>query len=101
MNNKFILVSLDASIELAEKLVDWLLEFNPNQPFNSYEINVHHTHHAKLNLLEQVTGRQTQTRFEITLLDDEYRLFLDLFRQDFNGSGIRLSTSPLLGHDTL
>lgn len=101
MNNEFILVSLDASTELADKLVDWLLEFNPYQPFKSYEINVHHTHHAKLNLSEQVTGRQTETRFEITLTDDEYRLFLDRFRQDFNGSGILFRTSSLLGHDTL
>ncbi len=101
MNTEFVLVSLDTSIELEEKLVDWLLEFNPSQPFNSYEINVHHTNHAELSLVEQVTGRQKKMRFQLCLIDDEYRRLLNRFRLDFGGSGIQLRVSHLMRQDTL
>ena len=77
-------------------LVDWLLEFDPEQRFASYSVNEHNGDQAVLSLAEQVTGRQKQIRFELYIANDRYERFMKKFKTDFSGSGILYRVVPAL-----
>ncbi len=96
MSADSLLVSFNAPPALEEMLVDWLLEFDPEQRFASYTVNEHNGDHSQLSLAEQVTGRQKQVRFELILAKDRYEGFMDKFRMDFSGSGIHYRVVPVL-----
>ena len=96
MSADSLLVSFNAPPALEEMLVDWLLEFDPEQRFASYTVNEHNGDHSQFSLAEQVTGRQRQIRFEVVLEKDQYEGFMDKFRTDFSGSGINYRVMPML-----
>jgi len=96
MNADILLISFNASPALEETLVDWLLEFDPEQRFTSYTIDEHNCDHSLLSLAEQVTGRQKQIHFELLIAKDRYAGFMDKFRMDFSRSGIHYRVVPAL-----
>jgi len=60
------LLTLIATPELEEKLIDWLLE-EGHEGFTSLPCHGHGTNHDRLSAAEQVAGRQQQVAFWLQL----------------------------------
>lgn len=98
--NDHILLTILAPPATEETLVDWLLEVESEYGFSSVPVSGHSSGHHGLSLLEQVTGRKQQVRFEIHLPVAETQPLLQKLRADFQGAGLHYWVVPLMewGH---
>jgi hypothetical protein len=96
MVNQEYLVSLTIAPELEEAIVDFLLTFESENGFKSYEVNSHHHINTGLSLAEQVSGRQNRICFEIYLQDHQHQEFIDQLRQKFTGAAIEYRVLPVI-----
>jgi len=92
----FFLLTLIAPPGHEEILVDWLLQFERPSGFSSFPVNGHSSSPENLTLVEQVTGRKRQIRFEMQLSGPDLDALLDRLKKDFAGSAIRYWVSPVI-----
>lgn len=91
-----VLLTLLAPPSIEEALVDWLLEVESSSGFSSVPARGHSSQHQGLSLLEQVSGRKQQIRFEIHLPEPEARTLINRLHTDFHNAGLHYWVVPLL-----
>jgi hypothetical protein len=96
MNGKEYLVTLNVPPGLEEAVVDNLLGLESEHGFSSYIVNSHDHKNEGLSLLEQVTGRQKQVRFQMYVPEQGLPVLLAQLRQEFSGAGIHYWVMPVI-----
>lgn len=98
--NAQALVVLNASTDLVEEIVDWLLSRADEAGFTSYPVSGHGTDHAGLSAAEQVAGRERRQQFLVQVAGLDVDDFLADARRAFGTVSIRYWILPLVaaGH---
>lgn len=94
------LLVLNAPIDRADELIDWLLSQAPTQSFTSFIANGHGSAPRMLNLTEQVTGHQPRFMVQIQLPLAQSSGLLEQLRHDWRGLDLHYWLLPVLavGH---
>ncbi len=90
-----ILLTLMVPQLLEDNMVDWLMLNAEDRLFLSGVVSAHAAGHERLSLMEQVTGRRQQIRFDVLLEAEEVDGVLKQLKQDFKHTGIRFWMAPL------
>jgi hypothetical protein len=88
------LLTLIATPENEERLVDWLLEHG-HHGFTTLACAGHGVADDRLSAAEQVAGRQRQVAFWIQLPLEEARALVDALRPQFGGAGLHYWIGPV------
>ncbi len=93
-------LTLIAPKAIEEDLVDFFLDSEHQHGFTSLKVDGHSSHHADMTLIEQVTGRKQQAKFQILLSESEAREVCKRLEREFAGSGMKywFLVSSLQGH---
>ncbi|MGI9212869.1 MAG: DUF3240 family protein [Methylococcaceae bacterium] len=91
-----VLLTLFVPPTIEEAVVDWLLEIESASGFSSVPARGHSSNHQGLSLLEQVSGRKQQIRFEIHLPEPDAHRLINQLRTDFQNAGLHYWVVPLL-----
>lgn len=94
--SEFVLLTLIVPPAHEEPLIDWLLQYEHPSGFSSFPISGHSSHPESLTLVEQVTGRKRQVRFDVQLAGSDLEALLDRLKTDFAGSAIHYWVSPVV-----
>jgi hypothetical protein len=62
-----VILTLSLTPELAEPIADWLLTHEPDLGFTSMAAHGHGIHPERMNLLEQVIGKQRRVELQIVM----------------------------------
>ncbi|HIG70018.1 MAG TPA: DUF3240 domain-containing protein [Myxococcales bacterium] len=89
------LLTLIATPELEERLVDWLLEAN-HEGFTTFRCQGHGVHADRLSTAEQVAGRQRQIAFWLQLPEGEAEVVIRGLSNSFGGAGLHFWITPVL-----
>jgi len=89
------LLTLIATPELEERLVDWLLEAS-YEGFTTTQCHGHGVHTDRLSTAEQVAGRQRQIAFWLQLREDEAGAVIQGLSKSFGGAGLHYWITPVL-----
>ncbi len=94
------LLVLNAPIDRADELIDWLLNQLPAQGFTSVIANGHGGAPADLNLTEQVAGHQPRFMIQIQLPLTQSPVLLEQLTHDWRGLDLHYWLLPVLaaGH---
>lgn len=79
-----------------ELLVDWLLQYEHPSGFGTFPISGYSSNPESLTLIEQVTGRKRQVRFDLQLAASDLGVLLERLKTDFAGSAIRYWVTPVI-----
>jgi Protein of unknown function (DUF3240) len=99
--NKDRLLVLNVPSALEEAVVDCLLTLESEHGFSSFPVNVHHHENKGLSLAEQVSGRQQQICFQVSIDEAGARLLLNRLKEEFAGAGIQHWVVPMLGRNEI
>lgn len=94
--SEFFLLTLIVPPAYEEPLVDRLLQYEHPRGFGSFPISGHSSNPENLTLVEQVTGRKRQIRFDVQLAASDLGGLLDRLKTDFAGSAIRYCVTPII-----
>lgn len=94
--SELFLLTLIAPPGHEEPLIDWLLQYGHASGFSSFPISGHSSNPESLTLVEQVTGRKRQVRFDVQLAGSELEVLLDRLKTDFAGSAIHYWAVPVV-----
>ncbi len=99
MNYTEFQVTINVPPLLEEPMVDCLLAID-SDGFSSLNVNAHTIKHEQLSLVEQVSGRQKQVRFQMYVKQPQLQPLLEHLKQNFAGAGIQYWVLPVLerGH---
>jgi len=89
------LLTLVATPEIEERLVDWLLEAG-HKGFTTAACQGHGINTERLSVAEQVAGRQRRVVFWIVLPENVARLALSQLGADFREAGLHYWLSPVV-----
>ncbi|HPG25365.1 MAG TPA: DUF3240 family protein [Myxococcota bacterium] len=89
------LVTLIATPELEETLVDWLLD-RDYRGFTTFDCAGHGVVAGLLSTAEQVSGRQTRVGFWLAMPRAEARSLVERLGVDLAGAGLHYWLTPLL-----
>lgn len=92
---------LIANRAVEEVIADWLLEHQNIDLFGSEPIDYHGIEHHRLNLAEQVAGRQRKVMFQVRARFDEAQVLVEEMREGFSGIGIDYWIIPVLASGSL
>jgi hypothetical protein len=96
MNEQAYLVTLNVPPGLEDAVVDRLLLLETERGFSSFAVNAHHHRTSGLSLLEQVTGRQKEVRFQLYIPAHSLADLLAQLRQEFAGANIHYWVLPII-----
>lgn len=82
--------------ELEEKIVDMLLVESGTEVFTTAPSFTHGLHHALLDPLEKVLGRDHSVSIRLLMTQEQARELVQRLRERFPGSGVRYWISPVL-----
>ena len=88
-------LTLVASPELEEKLLDLLLVQAGDAPFTSAAVDSHGEGPRPLSALEQVRGRRRACQVQVLMAQDRCQVLLQQLRRQFAGTGLRYRVQPL------
>ncbi len=88
-------LELLAAPELEEGLIDLLLVEAGTEVFTTTASFTHGLHHARLDALEKVLGRNHSLSVRLLLTDAQARELLQRLRERLPGSGIRYWITPV------
>lgn len=89
------LLTLIATPELEERLIDWLLQAN-HQGFTTARCHGHGVHPDRLSTAEQVAGRQRRITFWLQLDQVEAEAVVAGLAENFGGAGLHFWITPVL-----
>jgi hypothetical protein len=89
------LLTLIATPELEERLVDWLLEAN-YAGFMTAPCHGHGVHPERLSTAEQVAGQQRRTGFWLQLSQEQAESIVQGLAEHFGGAGLHFWITPVL-----
>ena len=87
------LLTLIATPELEERLVDWLLEAG-HLGFTTAPCHGHGVHQEHLSTAEQVAGRQKRVAFWLQLSENEAELLIVGLGESFGSTGLHFWITP-------
>jgi hypothetical protein len=95
-----VLLAINISPALEERMIDWLLERDAGGGFTGYAAFGHGSHQDHLTLTEQVSGRQRRVEFRIELPDARIDALIASLRESFQGADIYFYVCPIFrsGH---
>jgi hypothetical protein len=93
---ELVAVSLDVSLALEERVVDWLLSRDDVATFTSYAIQSHGAAGHELSVAEQVSGRQRRVELRIELAAAVVDGWLAALAESFGGGDVRYSVTPIV-----
>ena len=88
------LLTLIATPELEERLIDWLLE-SGHEGFTTSPCHGHGVHPARLSAAEQVAGRQRRVAFWIQEPEEQARAIVARLAESFGGAGLHYWLVPV------
>lgn len=88
------LITLIATPELEERLIDWLLE-SGHDGFTTSACHGHGIHAARLSAAEQVAGRQRRVVFWIQTPASEASALVSRLAETFGGAGLHYWILPV------
>jgi hypothetical protein len=89
------LLTLIATPELEERLVDWLLEAN-YAGFMTAPCYGHGVHPDRLSTAEQVAGQQRRTALWLQLSQEQAESIVQGLAEHFGGAGLHFWITPVL-----
>ena len=89
------LLTLIATPELEERLIDWLLEAG-HEGFTTANCQGHGVHPKRLSTAEQVVGRQRRVAFWLQLREDEAESIVARLAADFGSVGLHFWLTPAI-----
>jgi len=89
------LLTLIATPELEERLVDWLLETG-HEGFSTVPCRGHGVHPERLSTAEQVAGRQRRVAFCLQLPENEAESIVARLGENFGKTGLHFWITPVL-----
>lgn len=89
------LLTLIATPELEERLVDWLLETG-HEGFSTVPCRGHGVHPERLSTAEQVAGRQRRVAFWLQLPENEAESIVARLGESFGKAGLHFWITPVL-----
>ena len=89
------LLTLIATPELEERLVDWLLETG-HEGFSTVPCRGHGVHPERLSTAEQVAGRQRRVAFWLQLPGNEAESIVARLGESFGKTGLHFWITPVL-----
>lgn len=101
MNDQEYLVTLHVSPAIEGSIVDSLLLLEVERGFSSFQVSAHHHQNKGLSLLEQVTGRQKEIRFQIYVPAQGLEDLLAHLREEFAGANIHYWVLPIIERGVL
>jgi hypothetical protein len=96
MNCQEYLITLNVPPGIEDSIVDRLLLLESERGFSSFPVNAHHHQNKGLSLLEQVSGRQKEIRFQIYVPVYDLADLLAQLRQEFAGTNIHYWVLPII-----
>jgi len=101
MTAKEFLVTLNVPPSIEEAIVDFLLTFESEHGFTSFQVSAHDHINQNLSIAEQVAGRQDQLRFQMYIPELALPELLKKLKDEFSNSGIHYWVLPVIEHDHL
>lgn len=89
-----MLVVLNVSPALEERVVDWLLARSEGG-FTSSPVSGHSTRHDHLSAAEQVAGQQRRQQFSVQMPADDVDSFLEGLRTSLGAADVRFWVLPV------
>lgn len=89
MSTETTLLTIVASPEIEDALVDWLLERDDVKGFSSSRISGHGDSPQSFTVAEQVAGRRPRVMFQSSMDTATVNAVVSGLREAFAGSGIR------------
>jgi hypothetical protein len=89
------LLTLIATPELEERLIDWLLETG-HEGFTTVPCHGHGVHPEHLSTAEQVAGRQRRVTFWLQLPESEAESIVARLGESFGNVGLHFWITPVL-----
>lgn len=96
-----VLLSIILNPALEESLIDWLLGRNDVSGFSSFPINGHGSHAGKMNMSEQVAGRQQQIMVQVQTSRIIADSMIQDLKRDYGGTDFHYWLVPVLDADHL
>ena len=92
---KPMLLTVIASPEVEEVVIDWLLAREELTGFTGQAAFGHSREHEAFSLVEQVTGRQKRAVFHLQVDEARARALIEAMRGDLAGMGLRYWLVPM------
>jgi hypothetical protein len=94
--NNLCMLSINIPIEVEDSMIDWLLEQEEVEGFNSIKIHGHGTHEIHMALFEKVTGKSQRIMYQTHLSKENAQSILSKLKRDFAKNDIHYMVFPLL-----
>ena len=94
------LLTLIATPELEERLIDWLLEAG-YEGFTTSPCHGHGVHPQNLSTAEQVAGRQKRVAFWLQISQNEVESIISGLEEGFEGTSLHFWITPVLASGSI
>lgn len=90
------MLSIIVPVAMEDSMIDWLLEQQEIDGFNSIPMHGHGSHEDGMSLAEKVTGKSRKIMFQTHVSEETARKMLTQLKKDFARADIHYMIRPLI-----